>query len=343
MKGPPSLRLWPFGPRMMVLAVPGILLGLLVVVGIIHGIAAWPDQEAAKFVFPGILLFSLLPVMLAVVDLIVERGGVLEYRGAKLDFSRARAPGPGSFAVPTNIGVPGRALTDSDTKEILDALRQAAATEVVVVDLEGGQAWWETRLLVLIAGAVRQGQLAAIVFVGTEAGNRGMFQGWAPPRALLPALLQSDSRYAQSYYAAQAAAQQWALVGPIAPGTAPPVQTWMLGLAPTYPWMAYDSATGLPNEFTAEQCLAADLGAKVETPTKPQGMSVVRLQALFKPVLALDVIDESADGDDQLRALFSGSSRYVAVTQRGRYQRLIKRSVLTDFVLESLVLPQRAK
>ena len=195
--------------------------------------------------------------------------------------------------------------------------------------------------MVLIAGAVRLGQPAAIVFVGTEAGNAGTFQGWASPRMLLPALLQSDSGYAQSYYAAQAAAQQWALVGPITPGTAPSVQAWMQGLATAYSWMVYDSATGLPNEFAAEQFLAADLGTKIEMTPKPQGITLVRLQELFKPVLVVDAIDESANSEDQLRALFSGSRPYVAVTQRGRYKRLILRSVLTNAVLESLALPQR--
>ncbi len=90
-------------------------------------------------------------MILGLVDLIVERRAVLEFHGAKLDFSHVDAPAPASFAVPISIGVPGGAVADSETNEILDALRQAAATEVVVVDLKGGHAWWETRLLVLIA------------------------------------------------------------------------------------------------------------------------------------------------------------------------------------------------
>ena len=92
MKGPTNHRLWPFGPRIMVLAVPSILLGLLIVVAITHGVAGWPDNETAKFVLLGILLFSLLPVILGLVDLIVERGAVLEFHGAKLDFSHVDAP-----------------------------------------------------------------------------------------------------------------------------------------------------------------------------------------------------------------------------------------------------------
>jgi hypothetical protein len=325
----------------MVLAVPGILLCLLIVTAVTYGVAGWPDHDAAKFVLLGILLFSLLPVILGLVDLLVERGAVLEFHGAKVDFSQVRASEPTSFTVPVNIGVPGRAVADSGTNAILDALRQAAATEVVVIDLEDGHAWWETRLLVLVAGAVRLGQPAVIVFVGTDAGNAGKFQGWAPPRALLPALLKSDARYAKGYYAAQAAAQQWALVGPADTGV-PPVQTWMQGLAQQFPGMAYDNTTGLPNEFAAEQYLAHELGAKVEATTPQHGISIVRLQALFKPVLVVDTIDESAASEDQLRALFSTSHSYVAVTQRGRYQQLIARAALTNAVFESLMLPKSA-
>jgi hypothetical protein len=57
--------------------------------------------------------------------------------------------------VPSNIGVPGQAVQDSLTTNILDALKQATDCEVVIIDLEDGRAWWETRLLVLLAGAVK--------------------------------------------------------------------------------------------------------------------------------------------------------------------------------------------
>jgi hypothetical protein len=60
-------------------------------------------------------------------------------------------------------------VTDSATTQILDTLRQATGDYVVVVDLEDGKAWWETRLLVLLAGAVRLGKPDKIVFVSRDA------------------------------------------------------------------------------------------------------------------------------------------------------------------------------
>ena len=51
------------------------------------------------------------------------------------------------------------------------------ASEIAVIDLEDGQAWWETRLLVLLAGAVRLKKPDKIVFLGTDAEIVDCFQG----------------------------------------------------------------------------------------------------------------------------------------------------------------------
>jgi hypothetical protein len=59
----------------------------------------------------------------------------------------------------------GQLLDDSGTVQILETLRAAVRHQVAVVDLDDGTAWWETRLLVLCAGAARQGRPNAIVFL----------------------------------------------------------------------------------------------------------------------------------------------------------------------------------
>lgn len=106
------------------------------------------------------------------------------------------------------IGVPGRAISDSDTAQILHALHEAANTDMVVIDLEDGEAWWETRLLVLLAGAVRLGRPVAVVFVATDRGCPRRFQGWGEPAKLLRRILRVDPQYEQSYWAALTAARQ---------------------------------------------------------------------------------------------------------------------------------------
>ena len=55
---------------------------------------------------------------------------------------------------------------------------------VLVVDLEEGAAWWETRLLTLCVGAHRRGQVRAVVFIATDRTVARTFQGWAAPGQL---------------------------------------------------------------------------------------------------------------------------------------------------------------
>ena len=57
------------------------------------------------------------------------------------------------------------------------------------------KAWWETRLLVLLAGAVRHKK---IVFVGKEANMDRRLQGWSYADDLLPQLVTAHPQYARS-------------------------------------------------------------------------------------------------------------------------------------------------
>jgi hypothetical protein len=244
---------------------------------------------------------------------------------------------PVSVSVPLNAGVPGRPVSDSDTTQILDALRSALTSEIAVVDLEGGNAWWETRLLVLVAGAARLGCPATIVFVGMEEGVTGRFIGWAPSEALLPLLLRVDSRYKECYARARAAANQWELVEPPGPGQIPAPFPWMQGLAIQYQWMAFDPASNLPNRFAREQFFLADLGARIEMQGQAKPISVVRLRDLFGSVLRTSSLDETSPTDKQVEVMLAGEDQYLAVTQGRRYLRLVSRLDVQNSVLRSAV------
>src|SRR5688500_8421582 len=103
-------QLWPFEPRAAVIAVPVLLVVLLLTFALLRAVSGWPGTTAESAVVIGILLFSLLPVILFLVDLLAERGAVLEYQGIKLGLSRMSAGAAnGSVSVSTNIGVPERA------------------------------------------------------------------------------------------------------------------------------------------------------------------------------------------------------------------------------------------
>lgn len=342
-------KFWPFRPRVGIISAILLLVGLLLTVAILRAIMGWPGEKSESAVLIGVLLFSLLPVLLALVDVIIERGGVIKYGGVEIDFSSVPQIGMSGITVPVNIGVRGEPVNDSSTTQILDTLKQAAACDVAIIDLEEGHAWWETRLLVLLAGAERLKKPEKIVFVGTDGGKELCFQGWAHADDLLPHLSKAHPQYLRSLKTARAAALQWELVEPLNPanptnpGAAPGQPPWMqIGLATQHPWMAFDSATGLPNELLAEQLLASDLGAKVELQGEPRKISLVRLDELFRPVLDKYSIDQSWSAERQMNAFFDSDAQYIAVTQNGRYSTLVSRLTILNQMLRPMLEKKRA-
>ena len=336
-------RLWPFRRKASLLSVAVILPGLLSLTAILRRLSAWPSAQAESGVLIGIVALSLLPLLLAVLDTIMERGAVIEYGHVKVDFSQSREMGTTGLTVAANIGVAGQAVTDSGTTQILEALRQATANDVVVVDLEEGDAWWETRLLVLLAGAERLKRPEKVVFVGTDGGRNQRFQGWANADTLLGRLVRANPQYERSLQAARAAALQWELVGPVDPAPAggyvapPQLPPWLGILANQHQWMAIDPRTGLRNEFLAEQLLQSDLGQKIEHLQGSVKVTLVRLEELFRPVLNRDAIDLTWPEQRQLDAFLKSESLSIAVTQDGRYSTLAPRLTLMAQLLKPMV------
>ena len=337
----PDRKFWPFRPRTSIAWSIALLVGLLFVITILKKYNVWEIcVESDTAVLIGVVLVSLLPVLLAVLDIIIERGGVIEYGGVKIDFSQVSSTGTSGFTVPANIGVPGEPVSDSSITKILDTLEKATGCQTIVIDLEEGQAWWETRLLVLLAGAVRLGKPEKVVFVGKEGGVAECFQGWGYTVKMLPYLLRAHPQYLRSYHAAQAAARQWQLVEPVNPpdptnvAVAPPQPPSMQpGLATLQPAIAFNVATGLPNPLYAEQLLASDLGAKVKRPEGPRVISIVRLNELFQPVLYKTAIDTEWSTERQLNEFFDSTIDRLAVTRKGKYLSLTSRlAVLSAFV-----------
>lgn len=288
---------------------------------------------------------ALPPVLLALVDVIIERGGVIEYGGMKIDFSRLPQMGMSGITVPVNIGVGvrGEPVTSSSTMQILDALKEASTCDVIIIDLEEGNAWWETRLLVLLAGAERLKKPEKLVFVGTEAGSKHCFQGWAHASDLLRLLSKAHPQYLRSLKAARSAARQWELVEPLNPiipnnPVVPSQPPWIqIGLATRHPWMAFDPKTGLPNELLAEQLLASDLEEKIESQGEPRQINLVRLDDLFRPVLNKSCIDQTWPKDRQISAFFESEAPFIAVTQDGKYSTIISRLTVLSQMLRSVL------
>ncbi len=328
-----SKPLWPYSARASLLAAPIILVLLTTAIALMRGVLGWPTAASERTVLVGVSILSLTPLFLAVIDNLATQRAVLEFKGLKLDFARMARAAPSSMGVASNIGVPGQPITDSSTTQILDALRDATDKEVVVLDLEDGHAWWETRLLVLLCGAARLAFPQAVVFVATKAGRHGQFVGWAPPDDLLSALLRSDALYQNLYDKSAAAAAQWALVEPADVGLPTPIPASLNGLAATYFWMAFDGSKR--NPLGREQLLASELGSSVEV-SGARYVTITRLEELFVSRLRTRSIDRAAAREEQVRTLQGEPADYIAVTADGQYEHLTPYSSILLTILRSM-------
>jgi hypothetical protein len=334
-------RLWPFSPRASLITAVVFLAGFLLLVGLLRTLAAWPSAQSESVVLIGILVLSSLPIGLALLDKIIDRGAVIEYAGLKLAFSQSRELGASGFTVAANIGVRGTGISHSGTTEILNALRQATAHDVVIVNLEEGQAWWETRLLVLLSGAERLGKPNKIVFVGTDERKERQFQGWSHPQDLLPFLVKAHPQFERILYAVRAAVRQLAVADS---SQAPDYLSWqpLWGpLAIEYKRMATNQGTLMPNELLAEQVLQSELVKNIEQPEGFRSINLVRLEELFRPVLHKDknYIDLSWPVDRQLDAFLGTDASFIAITQDGQYSALVSRLTLLNQLLKPLLKP----
>ncbi|TET67942.1 MAG: hypothetical protein E3J56_12120 [Candidatus Aminicenantes bacterium] len=104
----------------------------------------------------------------------------------------------------------------------------------------------------------------------------------------------------------------------------------------------YASFTGDQFPLLAEQLLADDLGVEVESQEKPKTISLIRLEALFRPVLHKEAIDEGWPVERQVREFFDSNADYVAVAQNGKYSTLVSRLTVLNSIVKRL-LEQKVK
>jgi hypothetical protein len=335
---------WPFTPKVSIITAVVVLLALLLITSLLRTYTGWPADSSGNTVLIGIFIVSLLPIVLAILNVVIERGGTIGYGDLKIDFSKIEQLSNSGFTVPANIGVRGQYVADSGTSNILETLRAATASGVAVIDLEDGHAWWETRLLVLLAGADRLKKPDKIVFTATVEAKQQIYLGWARPGDLLEQLLKEDPRYLKSFYAARAAAAQWALLGPLTPlpptnyYSIPPAPPWMQGiLALNHSWMAFSTITGLPNELLTEQLLQHDLGETIENKGEARHINIVHLDEVFSPVLIKKQIDKNWGNQEQTNALFAAEEPFIAITENAKYSAIVSTQSLYNEVLRGMM------
>jgi hypothetical protein len=338
-----SMRLWPYRRGAALVASFLLLVLLLLALVGLREANALPDDRISVWLLLGAVLVSLVPVFLSVLDAVAGSGGTFEAPGGvRISFAAVEMAAQVEVSrtnIASNLGgTPGVNVADTGGATILQTLKPVLGSDVAVLDLGEGQEWWQTRLLLLAAGATRLGHPRVLVFTATVSGRTRQFIGWASPSELLRLYLSNGHPQLQlAYRKAQVDAARWALGEPT--GDAGPVTLpWTLPGGPTLATMYPPGAP--PPELIPEQFLLARL-AILEPPSPdplPElAVTVPLLRRLFTAVLREGSV-QRGDPDERWReAILDGTDDYLAVTEHGAYVTLVSRQAAINAVLRSLV------
>ncbi len=204
--------LWPYGTRGALFASAIIWFVMVLVLATMRTYLGWPDDKSFNLAALIIIALGLIPIAFRLLDFAASRRAVLDIKDVKIDFSRIDFDQPEvqreTSGIPDNIGVSGPIVSDTSPMNIIQTLKDATKSEIVVIDLKEGDAWWVTRLLALSAGAVRAGSPMAFVFIGTKENHSHQFLGWAEPKPILDNILRAKEEYDRRYMRALRIAQQ---------------------------------------------------------------------------------------------------------------------------------------
>ncbi|MFF7359083.1 hypothetical protein ACFZA1_41805 [Streptomyces filipinensis] len=332
-----NLAFWPFSAQAALFLAPLLLVVLTVAWGAART-ALGLDTASAGWVLVGIVGLSLLPVLLVVLSGVASTGGSVELGAVKIALT-AVAGSQRGLEVPRNV-VPqlGVSLADAGGVEAIVSLRKLRGTEVVIVDLEDGHAWWETRLMLLSAGATRLGRPSVVVFTAQQQGRADQFIGWARPADLLECLQESDPGLRRAYLQAFGQAVAVRLAEPT-PQTSPLPTTSALmkdlGLQGMR-YMTHPAPRNELNPLLEEQLLARSMA---DFEALPAEIDVSRLHQLFTPVLHTKALERTDDDAPWLRAALLDEGEYVAFTDSGRYTGIMSGAAVARAALLALLPP----
>lgn len=338
-----NMRLWPYRRGAALLASAILLVVLLLVLIGLRQASALPGDRISAWLLLGAVLISLVPVFLSVLDVVAASAGTVEAPGGvRISFAAVEMAAEvevGRTTISSNLGLaPGMSVAEGGSA-ILEALKPALGSDVAVLDLGEGQEWWQTRLLLLSAGATRLHHPRVLVFTAAVSGRTKQFVGWASPGELLRVHLRNGSPQLQlAYRKAQANTARWRLGIP----AEDEVQVIM-------PWAAPGSTTfatqyspgGKQPELVPEQYLLDELASLEQSggsdlvPELP--VTVARLRELFTAVLHDNAVERNDKEELWRDAILDSTDDYLAVTERGVYLTLVPHQAAINAVLRSLV------
>jgi hypothetical protein len=138
-------KLWPYSIRLALGIIPVTLLLSVLILSATKYFMGWPGVEIQRWIIILVLVISIIPLILALLDFFAFHRASLDVRGVKIDFSNfnlesseiKRKP----FDIPDNIGVKGAIVSDTAPMDIVAALDETIQSELVVIDLGRGDNW----------------------------------------------------------------------------------------------------------------------------------------------------------------------------------------------------------
>ena len=359
-------RFWPFSRQAAFLASLVLIPASIAVAIWLHRSGNLVGTRLSGWTLFGAVVIGLSPVLL----LILSGVGSVEAAGVKVAFAAVQEVVVTTEAVDPrtrlahNLGQPtGVPVHDTAGDTIIQSLGDAVVDDVAVVDLKEGHAWWETRLLLLAAGAVRLGYPKAVAFTAAVPNKSRKFIGWATPADLLRRHLAMSTPLREAYEKAQRDVMLWQLSVseaedssgqrrlPWAPagratsylpsGTnVPPMGEAAPNDRVIFPWPSadppYAPAAPIGDGFLPERLLLNWLHA-VEISDERQVVTQTRLEELFRPVLHTESVDRDETEERWLETILGTTGDYFAVTAGGQFNNLVPRWTAVNAVLLSVV------
>lgn len=356
-------RYWPFGVR-------SAYISSLIMVPILLALAVWLYRPqgplAIRLTFAPLLvavLLGLVPVILVILGGVrsVEAAGVTVAFAAVQDVVSTSGVITARSLIADNLGNPPGSVMDSGSDNIIDSLKDAVGNYCVVIDLKEGEEWWETRLLVLVSGAVRRGFPKAVVFTCATADQARSFLGWSNPSELLRRILARDPVLSDAF---QDANRDWMLwqLGAHAQHGAQRILPWApsgkmqtyLAPDPSLAPLAQQTATGnyeLPwpstdlqstpwvmreDGFEAERLLLSRLAPHEIIPS-PWSLTEARVRELFGSVLHTGSVDPQDDEATWVEMILGSTADFFAVTRGHQFVNLVPRRTAVNAVLLAMV------
>jgi hypothetical protein len=370
-----SQRFWPFDPRYAWWTSAVLLPVSVGIAAVLQATGVLPGRRMPWWLLLGAVLVGLLPVIL----LILGRVRTVRAAGVEVTFAAVRRAVRVADAATVrstlsdNLGAPPGVVLDTAGDTVIQALRAAVTNDVVVVNVGDGHEWWDTRLLLLVAGAARLGHPAAIAFTATDAGRPDQFVGWGVPAELLRTQLGRKHTWRAAYRRAQRNTLLYTVaetegVGPMGrlpwpasgrqriAGTVPQNLTRLAATTAEgqaeLPWPdpklvyvhAPSNSPGPDDPYLAERFLLQELRPLEETlrPDRQEELELTsdRVQDLFRPVLYHDFVDTDDSQTHWLDHVLGTTTPFIAVTTAGRLVSLVPRIAAVNGVLRGLVRDQ---